>query len=429
MQYVAQTPQYEGAGGQAQQYGYGDPTGQQYQAQQYGQDPSAFQMYGGGGDYQMAGGAGMGMKPPKYNVTAVYAGESDREGMLHLQNTTKKALWQPRYVVIKENYMFLFKRSPLLLMRRRYPRPMSWLMNTLRKLKQEKLLKVISLEHAEIEIAESATMRPNTFVVHHKDTNAMGKWFFAYFLACDSRPEMEDWIKFLKEQKTSHLQKRLSQVDAIFSSQLHVVTKELYEAEKEKMKIAEELIETENDLFKAMKEEIECLRAEIEHARRIKPKLPPPKPPSRLVAAEKEEAPRPKVVPPPVPDEVGGGDEAFPIPYLDGLDADSPPPDEPEPEPEPARAPEEEEEELVLGAGVSNQIIVYEDEIDDDYIVGEVLITLEDTVEDLRERVEEELEMEDGFVMILNEHDLLSMTNSHRVYKYLGPENVLVLKY
>ena len=29
--------------------------------------------------------------------------------MLHLQNTTRKALWQPRYVIVKENYLFLFK--------------------------------------------------------------------------------------------------------------------------------------------------------------------------------------------------------------------------------------------------------------------------------------------------------------------------------
>ena len=61
--------------------------------------------------------------------------------------------------------------------------------------------------------------------------------------------------------------------------------------------------------------------------------------------------------------------------------------------------------------------------------MGEVLITAEDKVEDLRERVEEELEMEDGFVMILNDRDLLSTTNEHKVYKYLERENILVLKY
>lgn len=420
MQYVAQTPQYD-TGGQGQ-FAY-DPNGQSYG--NFGQDPSAFAMYGGG-EYQMQAGPGARVNP-KYNVTAEYSGESDREGMLHLQNTTKKALWQPRYVVVKENYLFLFKRSPLLLMRRKYPRPMSWFMNVLRKLKQEKLLKVISLEHAEIEVAESATMRPNTFVVHHKDTNTLGKWFFAYFLACDSRPEMEDWIKFLREQKTSHLQKRLGQVDAIFSSKLHVVTKELYEAEKEKIKIAEELIETENELFKAMKEEIECLEAEIEHAKRIKPRLPPPKrasvvpPPVQESGAGEPSKPRP--VPPPVPEEVQRS-QADEFPIEDFLAEATR-----EESAEEAESREEEGDGLVLGEGVSNQILVYEDEIDDDYIVGEVLITAEDKVEDLRERVEEELEMEDGFVMILNDRDLLSTTNEHKVYKYLERENILVLKY
>ena len=421
MQYVAQTPQYD-ASGQGGQYGF-DPgmgTSQPY-AQQYGQDPSAFSMYGGG-DYQMQGGPAS--MRPKYNATAVYSGESDREGMLHLQNTTRKALWQPRYVIVKENYLFLFKRSPLLLMRRKYPRQMNWFMNMIRKLRQEKLLKVVSLEHAEIEIAESATMRANTFVVHHRDHNTMGKWFFAYFLACESRPEMEDWIKFLKEQKTSHLQKRVSQVDAIFSSQLHVVTKELYEAEKEKLKIAEELIETENELFKAMKEEIECLDAEIEHAKRIKPSLPPAKKPP--VPGEDAQTPtKPKSVPPPVPKEVEISSNTIPIPFLDDLDGE-----EEGPAAEDGEESESEEEyDLVLGESVSNQIVVYEDEVDDDYIVGEVLITAEDTVEDLRERVEEELEMEDGFVMILNDHDLLTKTNAHKVYKYLEAENILVLKY
>ena len=71
----------------------------------------------------------------------------------------------------------------------------------------------------------------------------------------------------------------------------------------------------------------------------------------------------------------------------------------------------------------------YEDEIEDDYIVGEVIITAEDTVDDLRERVEEELEMEDGFLMMLNDHDLLSTTSTHKVYKYLEADNILVLKY
>ena len=76
MQYVAQTPQYD-ASGQGGQYGF-DPgmgTSQPY-AQQYGQDPSAFSMYGGG-DYQMQGGPAS--MRPKYNATAVYSGESDRE--------------------------------------------------------------------------------------------------------------------------------------------------------------------------------------------------------------------------------------------------------------------------------------------------------------------------------------------------------------
>ena len=82
-----------------------------------------------------------------------------------------------------------------------------------------------------------------------------------------------------------------------------------------------------------------------------------------------------------------------------------------------------------MGEGISNQIVVYEDEIEDDYIVGEVIITAEDTVDDLRERVEEELEMEDGFLMMLNDHDLLSTTSTHKVYKYLEADNILVLKY
>ena len=429
MQYVSQTPQYDAS---ASQYGY-DPSAQ-YQ-QQYGQQ-DGLSMYGGN-DMQMQqmGQMGqMGGPAPKYQATALYSGESDREGMLLLQNTTKKALWQPRYVIVKENYLFLFKRSPMLLMRRKYPRPMSYLMNFLRKLRQEKLLKVVSLEHAEIEIAESATMRPNTFVVHHKDQNTLGKWFFAYFLAADSRQEMEDWIKYLKEQKTSHLMKRVNQVDAIFSSQLHVVTKELYEAEKEKLKIAEELIETENNLFKAMREEIECLDAEIEHVKRIKPPPmqtraksgpPPPPPSSQKVAGQNAEkkgeaaaAPPsiPRAVPPPVPDEEAETDAeaeaeteagAIPIPTMEELDEES-----------------DDEDKLI-----SNQIVVYEDEIDDDYIVGEVIMTPEETVEELRERVEEELEMEDGFVMNLNGNDLLSITNSHKVYKYLEVENVLVLQY
>ncbi len=403
MQYVAQTPQYEGS-----QYAVGPAE----QFQQYGGDPYAAAMYGGGNEYQAAAGMGGMTRPPKYNTTAVYSGESDREGMLLLQNTTKKAVWQPRFVIVKENYLFLFKRSPLLLMRRKYPRPLSFLFNFLRKLRQEKILKVISLEHAEIEIAESATMRPNTFVVHHKDVNTMGKWFFAYFLAADSRAEMEDWIKFLKEQKTSHLRKRVSQVEAIYSSQLHTVTKELYEAEKEKLKIAEELIETENDLFKAMKEEIECLDAEIEHAKRIKPAEPPsrgPPPPRPSSSALENIAKSSKVKPPPLPREA---EEAIAIPEFEEEDEET-----------------TSDEELALGEGISNQIVVYEDEIEDDYIVGEVIITAEDTVDDLRERVEEELEMEDGFLMMLNDHDLLSTTSTHKVYKYLEADNILVLKY
>ena len=375
----------------------------------YGQDAYA-------PEYQMGG------PQPKYMTTAVYSGESDKEGVLLLQNTTKKSLWQPRYVVLKENYLFLFKRQPMLLMRSAYPKPGGYFWNLIRKIRQERTCKILALEHATIEVAETATMKPNTFCVYHRNESRMGKWFFAYFLACENPNDMQDWMKALKSAKTSHIEDRMKRVGAVHSSGLHEVSKKLYNAEKQKLEVVEDLVEMENKLFKAIKEEIRVLERELDDIKQFKA-LPPPAPAAPPPPSKPPVIVRVPPPPPPVPetDDEPDAKEGLDLSSFERQATSGPPPI-----PASLLTPKRPTGTL---DHVSKEIIVYEDEIDDDNIVGEVLVNGFETVEELRGQIEKELELDEGFIMVMNDEPLLHHTFDKQLMEFLKPENNLIIQY
>ena len=102
-------------------------------------------------------------------------------------------LWKPREAVLKDNVLYLFKPGARALIRRHYPRPASHAWNVLRTYWQ-KSVKSIALEYAEVQVAVGATGRPCTFSLFHKNPAAPDKWFFGYFLSCESYPELATWM-------------------------------------------------------------------------------------------------------------------------------------------------------------------------------------------------------------------------------------------
>ena len=242
-------------------------------------------MYGGG----MLGG-GMGGMPAeqqaRYFYTAAYCGEPDFEGMLMIQDTFNKLMWKAREAVIKDNVLFLFKPGARATLNRRYPRPGGHARNILRTYTQSQC-KCINLEYAEVQIAESATGRPCSFSLYHKNPYAAHKWYFGYFLACNDYNELNVWLEQIKKCKISRAKEQLQRAELKLSSGVAEALQRHAASEEERRKQLAAVLAAERNYSKAVEKEIEELENAIDdkHAQDLAGK-------AQLEAEAEEEARR-----------------------------------------------------------------------------------------------------------------------------------------
>ena len=353
-------------------------------------------MYGGG----MLGG-GMGGMPAeqqaRYFYTAAYCGEPDFEGMLMIQDTFNKLMWKAREAVIKDNVLFLFKPGARATLNRRYPRPGGHARNILRTYTQSQC-KCINLEYAEVQIAESATGRPCSFSLYHKNPYAAHKWYFGYFLACNDYNELNVWLEQIKKCKISRAKEQLQRAELKLSSGVAEALQRHAASEEERRKQLAAVLAAERNYSKAVEKEIEELENAIDdkHAQDLAGK-------AQLEAEAEEEARRvqQQMLSLPAP---GPAPAAYATPggYGGGRPGS--------------------------GAGAtSSRILVYEGDVDDENIIGEVIAHGSDLIGQLRQKVGQELELEDNFIMEMNDELLHQGVDMQPLGPYLKAENVLVV--
>ena len=418
----------------------------------------------GGGGFPGAGPAGppgmggMGMDPggmmgmgmpeqrPRYFYSAGFSGDPDFEGLLCIQDTFNKMLWKPREAVLKDNVLYLFKPGARALIQRHYPRPASHTWNVLRTYWQ-KSVKTIALEYAEVQVAEGATGRPCTFSLFHKNPAAPDKWFFGYFLSCESYPELATWIERIKKCKISALKTEVSKKEVQLGSGVGKALEAATKAEREHSNQLDEQIEAELEYSKAVDAELKRLQQEIDQREKEKKdeearggtrggaagaaggRAPPSAPVEALNAAPSSSAAR--------------DDFSFPVPAeYDNMDYRNPGGDPFAYEAGGAYGDydvgpgaggeygDEESDEGDYGGGgpVSSQILVYEVEEDDDNIIGEVIASEGDLIGQLREKVGVELELGNSFLMELNGILLQHELDGAAIGPYLQQSNVLIIQ-
>ena len=404
-------------------------------------------------------GMGMPEQRPRYFYTAGYSGEPDFEGLLCIQDTFNKMLWKPREAVLKDNVLYLFKPGARAMMQRHYPRPAGHTWNVMRTY-WHKSCKPIALEYAEVQVAEGATGRPCTFSLFHKDPAAPDKWFFGYFLSCESYPELFAWIERIKKCKISVLKTEFSKKEVRLGSGVAKALEAATKAERGYSDQLDEQIDAELAYSKAVDAEVKRLQQEIDQKEKEKKEEearggqnegasrvpggrgPPSAPVEALQALPSSSAARDDFSFP-VPAEYDDLNyraphhDPFAFPGAGGAHGAGPR--------DGGRAPDCEEQYDSaegysdedgyggnfgggVGGGVSSQILVYEVEEDDDNIIGEVIASEEDLIGQLRDKVGLELELGNSFIMELNGIFLQHELDGATIGPYLQQSNVLIIQ-